>query len=147
MSWCDLTNHVLLQIMLNLLILYNMWFHPLIHKIQAVTSPDSSGMPYTNTHKHRTSYFKSTLTFLGPTKRWKYRPTKTGNSCGSSTKSESVVALSMRGAPSANANFQITFLLTRLLETLYENLLVLSIKFEVYHHFSGFMAEVSFWQP
>ena len=28
-------------------------------------------MPYTNTHKHRTSYFKSALTFLGTAKRWK----------------------------------------------------------------------------
>ena len=30
-----------------------------------------AGMPYTNTHKHRTSYFKSTLTFMGPAKSWK----------------------------------------------------------------------------
>ena len=30
-----------------------------------------AGMPYTNTHKHRTSYFKSTITFIGPAKRWK----------------------------------------------------------------------------
>ena len=29
------------------------------------------GMPYTNTHKNRTAYFKSTLTFMGPAKRWK----------------------------------------------------------------------------
>ena len=29
------------------------------------------GMPYTNTHKHRKSYCKSTLMFLGPAKRWK----------------------------------------------------------------------------
>ena len=29
------------------------------------------GMLNTNTHKHRTSYFKSTLTFLGPGKLWK----------------------------------------------------------------------------
>ena len=29
------------------------------------------GMPYTNIHKHRTSYFKSTLTFIGLTKHWK----------------------------------------------------------------------------
>ena len=26
---------------------------------------------HTNIHKHRTSYFKSTLPFLGPAKRWK----------------------------------------------------------------------------
>ena len=29
------------------------------------------GMPYTNTDKHRMLYFKSTLTFMGPAKRWK----------------------------------------------------------------------------
>ena len=41
-------------------------------------------MPYTNTYKHRTLYFKSTLTFLGPAKFWKCLsadPTKTRNSC------------------------------------------------------------------
>ena len=52
-------------------------------------------------------------------------------------------------APHTSRNFQITFLLTQLLEALYEDLPVQSIKFEVYHHFSGlsFMAEVSFWRP
>ena len=39
-------------------------FQPLLLQTQA-------GMPYTNTHKHRTSYFKYTLTFMGPAKRWK----------------------------------------------------------------------------
>ena len=34
-------------------------FQPLLLHTQA-------GMPYTNTHKHRTLYFKSTLTFMGP---------------------------------------------------------------------------------
>ena len=29
------------------------------------------GKPYTNIHKHRTSYFKFTLTFLCPATRWK----------------------------------------------------------------------------
>ena len=29
------------------------------------------GMPCTNTHKYRMSYFKSTPTFMGPAKRWK----------------------------------------------------------------------------
>ena len=28
-------------------------------------------IPYTNIYKQRISYFKSTLTFLGPAKRWK----------------------------------------------------------------------------
>ena len=28
-------------------------------------------IPYINTHTHRTSYFMSSLTFLGPAKRWK----------------------------------------------------------------------------
>ena len=36
-------------------------FQPLLLSTQV-------GMPYTNTHKHRTSYFKSTLTFIGPAK-------------------------------------------------------------------------------
>ena len=39
-------------------------FQPLLLLTQA-------GRPYTNTHKHRTSYFKSTVTFMGPAKRWK----------------------------------------------------------------------------
>ena len=30
-----------------------------------------AGIPYTNTHKHRISYFKSTHTVLGPAKCWK----------------------------------------------------------------------------
>ena len=38
---------------------------------QPLLLPTQAGMPYTNTHKHRTSYFKSTLTFMGPAKRWK----------------------------------------------------------------------------
>ena len=33
--------------------------------------PTQAGIQYTNTHKHRTSYFKSTLTFLGPAKCWR----------------------------------------------------------------------------
>ena len=40
-------------------------------KLKPVLLPTQGGMPYTNTHKHRTSYFKSTLTFIGPAKRWK----------------------------------------------------------------------------
>ena len=38
-------------------------------KFKPLLLPTQAGMPYTNTHKHRTSYFKSTLTFLGPAKR------------------------------------------------------------------------------
>ena len=34
--------------------------------------PTQVGMPYINTHNHRTSYFKSTLTFMGPAKCWKW---------------------------------------------------------------------------
>ena len=46
-------------------------------------------------------------------------------------------------APHTNTNFQITFLLTRLLEALYEDLPVEHL----YHHFFGlsFIAEVGFW--
>ena len=49
-------------------------------KLKPLLLPTQTGMPYTNTHKQRTSYFKSTLTFLGPAKLWKpFRsPIKTG---------------------------------------------------------------------
>ena len=40
-------------------------------KFKPLLLPTQAGMPYTNTHNHRTSYFKSTLTFLGPAKCWK----------------------------------------------------------------------------
>ena len=42
-----------------------------------------------------------------------------------------------RDVSPTNTNFRLTFLLTRLQEALYEDLAVESIKFEVYHHFSG----------
>ena len=41
------------------------------YKLQAVTSPDSSLYAVHKHSNHRTSYFKSTLTFLGPAKHWK----------------------------------------------------------------------------
>ena len=40
-------------------------------KFQPLLLPTQADMSYTNTHKHRTSYYKSTLTFMGPAKRWK----------------------------------------------------------------------------
>ena len=40
-------------------------------KFKLLLLPTQVGMPYTNTHKHRTSYVKSTLTFLWPAKCWK----------------------------------------------------------------------------
>ena len=40
-------------------------------KFKPLHLPTQAVIPYTNIHKHRTSYFKSTLTFLGPAKRWK----------------------------------------------------------------------------
>ena len=46
-------------------------FPPTNTKFKPLLLPTQTGMPYTNTHKHRTSYFKSTLTFMGPSKRWK----------------------------------------------------------------------------
>ena len=54
-----------------------------------------------------------------------------------------------RAVPPTNINFRLTFLLTRLQEALYEDLSVYSVKFEVYHHFSGlsFIVEVNFWRP
>ena len=42
-----------------------------------------------------------------------------------------------RAVSPTNTNFRLTFLLTRLKQALYEDLAVYSIKFEVYHHFSG----------
>ena len=39
--------------------------------LQPLLLSTQAGMPYTGTHKHRTSYYKSTLTFIGPAKRWK----------------------------------------------------------------------------
>ena len=51
----------------------NTKFKPLLLQIQA-------GIRYTNTHKHRTAYFKSTLTLLRAEIQF-CRPTKTGNSC------------------------------------------------------------------
>ena len=42
-----------------------------------------------------------------------------------------------RAVSPTNTNFRLTFLLTQLQEALYEDLAVQSIKFEVYHHFSG----------
>ena len=42
-----------------------------------------------------------------------------------------------RAVSPTNTNFRLTFLLTQLQEALYEDLAVESIKFEVYHHFSG----------
>ena len=44
---------------------------PTSTKFKPLLLPTQTGMPYTNTHKHKTSYFKSTLTFLGPAKLWK----------------------------------------------------------------------------
>ena len=63
--------------------------------------------------------------------------------CGSTL----YVGLARTAAPT-NTNFRLTFLLTRLQEALYEDLPVQSIKFKVYHHFSGlsFIAEVNFWR-
>ena len=40
-------------------------------KFKPLLLPTQAGIPYTNIKKHRTSYFKSTLTFLGPAKHWK----------------------------------------------------------------------------
>ena len=48
----------------SVVVLSNTKFKPLLLLTRA-------GICYTNTHKHRTSLFKSTLTFLGPSNRWK----------------------------------------------------------------------------
>ena len=41
------------------------------NKNEMLSVATQAGMPYTNTHKHRTSYFKCTLSFIGPAKHWK----------------------------------------------------------------------------
>ena len=48
-------------------------------KFKPLLLPTQAGIPYTHTHKHRTSYFKSTLTFLGPAMRWKSISSKRQN--------------------------------------------------------------------
>ena len=40
-------------------------------KFKPLLLPSQAGIPHTNTHKHRTSYFKSTLIFWGLAKLWK----------------------------------------------------------------------------
>ena len=40
-------------------------------KFKPLFLPTQADIPDTNTHKHRTSYFKSTLTFQDPAKCWK----------------------------------------------------------------------------
>ena len=42
------------------------WVPPSNTKFKLLLLPTQAGMPHTNTHKHRTSYFKSTLTFMDP---------------------------------------------------------------------------------
>ena len=41
---------------------------PINTKFKRLLIPSQAGMPFTNTHKHRTSDFKSTHTCVGPTK-------------------------------------------------------------------------------
>ena len=40
-------------------------------KFKSLLLPTQAGIPYTNTHKHRTSYFKCTLTVMASAKCWK----------------------------------------------------------------------------
>ena len=40
-------------------------------KFKPLLLPTQVGMPYTDPYKYIASYFKSTLMFLGPAKRWK----------------------------------------------------------------------------
>ena len=46
-------------------------FPPTNTKLKLLLLLTQAVKPYRNTYKHRTSYFKSTLTFLGPAKLWK----------------------------------------------------------------------------
>ena len=94
-------------------------------KLKPLLLPSQAGMLYTNTHKHRTSYFKPTLSFLGPAKCWRpsLPPDKIGKfllffikirECGSTL----YVGLA-HTAPPINTNFRLTFLRTRLQKALY----------------------------
>ena len=54
--------------------LYQVISHTVYYVGLAHTAPPTNtqvDIPYTNTYKHRTSYFKSKVTFLGPAKWWK----------------------------------------------------------------------------
>ena len=86
-------------------------------------------------------------------------PTKTGNSCDffiiniiirecGSTLYVGLARAVPPTVPPTNTNFWLTFLLTQIEKSLYEELPVQIIKFEVYHNFSGlnFIAEVNFWR-
>ena len=55
---------------------FSMWLAqyavpPTNTKFKPLLLPAQAGIPYTSIHKHRTSYLKSTLTFLGPAKHRK----------------------------------------------------------------------------
>ena len=53
---------------------YAGWQHavpPTNTKFKLLLLPIQAGIRYTNNYKHRTSYFKSALTFQGQAKRWK----------------------------------------------------------------------------
>ena len=47
-------------------------FLPTFTNFQQLLLPTQAGMPYKNTHKHRKLNLKSTLTFMGPAKHWKW---------------------------------------------------------------------------
>ena len=97
-------------------------------KFKPLLLPTQTGMPYTNTHKHRTSYFKSTLhlwdqlssgsAFPQPDKNRKFLRFFIINirEYGSTL----YVGLARAVSPT-NTNFRLTFLLTRLQEALYED--------------------------
>ena len=97
-------------------------------KFKPLLLPSQVGMPYKNTLKHSTAYFKSTLTFLGPAKRWKSISAARQKSeilviSSSSISSESstlYVGLACI-APPNNTNFWLTFLLTQIEKALYED--------------------------
>ena len=83
---------------------------------QLLLLPTQAGMPYTNTHKHRTSYSSVYSSFLPCDKNRKFLRFF-------------IINIIIR------YKLWLTFLVTRLQEALYEDLPVQSIKFEVYHHF------------
>ena len=96
---------------------------------QPLLLPTQAGMPYANTHKHRMSYFKSTLTFMGPAKRWKcfsapFKKDKFLRFFNIREYGSTLYVGLARAVSPTNTNFWLPFLLTRLQEALYEDLAV-----------------------
>ena len=100
------------------------------NKILADISPNSNGyIPYTNTHKHRTSYFRSTLPFLGQAKRWK--------SISATQQNPEIIAISSSSIRGQHAVSQADTSPNSLGYAIHKQSQALNIIFQVYTHISG----------